>query len=413
MCYNQTRRICLLAVGLWVAVLATFAQDVKWTRRFYFELDKYDIRYDLRNNRVMMDSTVIMLKSLLQDPTVTNVRLDIISSSSLEASEAYNVRLTQRRNGAFLSELRHYVDIPFEVLVVHDNVFDWDQLYDLTAVSTCPGRQQALNVIRTVPAGVDHKQTDNRRKLRLMELEGGETYKYMKDFLFPDMRNTSVTITATRPAGTRAGRSVNTEPTPNKAPEKVIAEPPTTDNDTKDRRRHVFGVKTNMLYDLAMTPNIGVEFYLGKHITLNANWAYAWWNKDPNSFYWRAYGGDVEARYYFRNPSDRNDRLDHAFTGHHIGLYGLMCTYDYEFGENGQQAPKWSYGGGIDYGYSIAITRHLNLDFTLGLGCLYGKYYTYDPSTIKNDEYYWTATKHRKYWGPTKAEVSLVWVLGR
>ena len=36
-------------------------------------------------------------------------------------------------------------------------------------------------------------------------------------------------------------------------------------------------VKTNMLYDALLVPNIGVEFYVGKNWSLAGNWMYAWW----------------------------------------------------------------------------------------------------------------------------------------
>lgn len=399
----------LMFVGLLLAsTMAAFAQQETWTRRFYFDLDRYAIRYDLRSNRAVMDSTVAKLRTLMADTTIANLRMDITSSSSLEASDAYNTRLSSNRTAAFLTELRKSVDIPFHVLFVHENVFDWDQLYDLTAASQCPERERALDIIRSVPTTITGTKVDNQRKLRLQELAGGATYKYMMDHLFPDMRNTSIVISYTRiPAPVIPEPEVQVYNPPTKEPYDdlpiVITQPD---------RSFIFAVKSNMLYDLGMTPNIGVEFYLAPNFSINANWAYAWWNKDRRSFYWRAYGGDVEARYYINHWPSRSERHKHAFAGHHIGLYGLMATYDYEFGGNGQQAPKWSYGGGIAYGYSLPVAPRLNIDFSLGLGCLYGDYYKYEPSTIKDDDYYWLSTNRRKYWGPTKAEVSLVWKIG-
>lgn len=405
------RKLMLLFLLMTSAMAATAqAQPETWTRRFYFELDRYTIRYELRSNRAVMDSTIHKLRTLLADTTVTNLRLDITSSSSLEASDAYNSRLSANRTAAFLSELRKEVVIPFHILFVHDNVFDWDQLYELTAASQCPKREKALDIIRSVPTVIPNKMVDNQRKLRLQELAGGATYRYMMNNLFPDMRNTSVVISYTKapaaPAAPEPEIVINNEP---------ITQPVEVQHlqPVVDYHNPVFAVKTNMLYDVGMTPNVGIEFYIAPNVSINANWAYAWWNKDRTSFYWRAYGGDLEARYYFRRWPTRKLRLDHAFSGHHIGLYGLLATYDYEFGNNGQQGAKWNYGGGIAYGYSLPITQHLNIDFSLGLGCLYGDYYKYEPSAVKNDDYYWLSTNRRKYWGPTKAEVSLVWVLGR
>ena len=87
-----------------------------------------------------------------------------------------------------------------------------------------------------------------------------------------------------------------------------------------------------------------------------------------------------------------------------------MLTYDFEWGGTGYLGEKWSYAAGIAVGYSKNIAKNLNLDFTLGVGYLTGEYKEYEP--IDNC-YVWQATKNRHWVGPTKAEVSLVWLLGR
>lgn len=95
-----------------------------------------------------------------------------------------------------------------------------------------------------------------------------------------------------------------------------------------------------------------------------------------------------------------------------------MLTYDFEFGGKGYMGgrpggslwEKSNYGFGLEYGYSLAIGRRLNLDFSLGVGYLGGTYYEYAPM---DGHYVWEATKNRRWFGPTKAEVSLVWLLGR
>jgi hypothetical protein len=159
-----------------------------------------------------------------------------------------------------------------------------------------------------------------------------------------------------------------------------------------------------MLYDLAMTPNAGIEFYLGAGFSLAANWQYAWWKRDKSAFYWRTYGGDFEARYWFGKLAKEK-----PLTGHHVGLYGQMITYDFEFGGSGILAPRWSWAIGASYGYSLPIHRVLNIDFSAGVGYHTGIYHDYIPI---DGEYIWQATKRRRWIGPTKFEVSLVWLIG-
>ncbi|MGM9860112.1 MAG: DUF3575 domain-containing protein, partial [Muribaculaceae bacterium] len=169
-------------------------------------------------------------------------------------------------------------------------------------------------------------------------------------------------------------------------------------------------LKTNMLYDAALLPNIGAELYVGSNISVAANWMYGWWNCDSRHHYWRAYGGDVGVRYWLSHGK--------PLTGHHIGVYGQMLTYDFEWGGKGYMGgvpggslwDKAHWGAGIEYGFALPIARRLNIDFTIGLGYLGGEYREYIP--IDNC-YVWQATKYRHWWGPTKVEVSLVWLIGR
>ena len=71
---------------------------------------------------------------------------------------------------------------------------------------------------------------------------------------------------------------------------------------------------------------------------------------------------------------------------------------------------KCNYAVGVEYGYSLPVGRRLNLDFVIGAGYWGGEYHTYVPD---GGRYVWRETRRRHWFGPTKAEVSLVWLLGR
>lgn len=69
-----------------------------------------------------------------------------------------------------------------------------------------------------------------------------------------------------------------------------------------------------------------------------------------------------------------------------------------------------NYVVGAEYGYSLPIARRWNIDFSIGAGYWGGIYHEYLP---QDGEYVWQATKKRQWIGPTKAEISLVWLLGK
>ena len=166
-------------------------------------------------------------------------------------------------------------------------------------------------------------------------------------------------------------------------------------------------LRTNLLYDAVLIPNIGVEVALGNHFTLGADWFATWLSNDANHWYWQGYGGYLTARYYFGKASN-----ELRFTGHHVGIYGTALTYDVEWGGKGYQAAKFGFGGGVEYGYSLRVARSLSLDFNLGLGYQGGEYKTYLPTDDGTGHYVWESTRMRHWWGPTKAEISLKWLIG-
>ncbi|MDE6397145.1 MAG: DUF3575 domain-containing protein, partial [Muribaculaceae bacterium] len=172
------------------------------------------------------------------------------------------------------------------------------------------------------------------------------------------------------------------------------------------------GLKTNLLYDALALPSVGIDWYVGRGWSVNASWTYGWWNKDSAHRYWRAYGGDIAVRRWFGKKA-----AEKPLTGHHLGIYGGAVTYDFEFGGKGYMGglpgkPLWSrcnFMAGIEYGYSLPIARRLNIDFSIGFGWLGGKVIEYEP----HDGFYIWEKTHRLNWiGPTKAEVSLVWLVG-
>ncbi len=94
-------------------------------------------------------------------------------------------------------------------------------------------------------------------------------------------------------------------------------------------------VKTNLLYDALLVPNAGVEFYLGKGFSASGSWMYAWWKKNRRHRYWRIYGGELAIRKYFCRPEGGS-----PLSGHHLGVYGQILTYDFETGGRGYMGGK-------------------------------------------------------------------------
>lgn len=292
-----------------------------------------------------------------------------------------------------------------------------------------PWSNEAMRIMSETSLSDDDKdpRAEESRKNRLALLHEGRAWQYFDKHFFADMRHAEVNIACLEemPDGTHTTDTDNntadaagnngTQPTPAQDTEGTdLVQTAKTGLEEKEDtccgthsadRQFTLILKTNMLYDMAAVPNLGIEMPMGKHWSVGANWMYAWWTNDSRHRCWRIYGGDIEVRRWFV-PQGKAEPL---LCGHHIGMYGQMLTYDFEWGGKGSLGDKWTWGVGLSYGYSLKIARQLNIDFTLGVGYLQGKYMRYHA---EDNCHVWDSTNIRKWFGPTKAEISLVWFMG-
>lgn len=60
----------------------------------------------------------------------------------------------------------------------------------------------------------------------------------------------------------------------------------------------MLALKNNLLYDLALAPNIEVELPLGKRWSLNVEYKCPWWSDSGCNFCYQLLSGGTEARYW-------------------------------------------------------------------------------------------------------------------
>lgn len=162
----------------------------------------------------------------------------------------------------------------------------------------------------------------------------------------------------------------------------------------------VIGLRTNLVYDALLLPNLGIEYGFGDRWSVLGSLTADWIEHDRSHYYWRMLCGEVEGRMWLDG-----DYRAYRMQGQHVGAYAALYRYDIEFGHKGNQSDL-SYGLGLSYGYSLCLWRSLSLDFTAAVGYIGGKYREYEP---QDGEYHWLADKWRHYVGPTRVEAALVW----
>ncbi|MFI3322779.1 MAG: DUF3575 domain-containing protein [Rikenellaceae bacterium] len=178
----------------------------------------------------------------------------------------------------------------------------------------------------------------------------------------------------------------------------------------------LFALKTNLLFDTASLINVEIEVPISESFSVAGEWIFPWWKWDngkENSQRNRVQllNANFEGKYWFGDRAYRP-----KLTGWFAGVYVGGGLYDFEWDKKGYQG-EFLIAGGISGGYAHIINKSgsLRMEYSLGLGILRTRYTYYNAMyDIDNS---WHAIKQRTgnytWVGPTKAKVSLVWIVNR
>lgn len=406
--------VVLMPTTLLANAYAASIQDSLRTT-IYFRPGYSLLELSYRDNAANMKALTQGIQTIKGNPCVQLQHIRILSAASPEGNSALNKRVAKRRGERLRNYLKETLVLPDSIFTVSSAGEDWQGLASLIAKEKTPWRNKALQIIRHTPEWVTRngKVVDGRKR-QLQNLDGGKAWKYMLDNHFYTLRTGAVVVceVKTLPAeSTPSAAEASLEQASTESASQSPSSPPfpaipSQVNPAQEPPpvASYFALKSNLLYDALLVPNLSLEASIGSGWTLGAGGMLAWWSKDAKHRYWRIYGGDLEIRKYFGTLSKSK-----PLQGHHLGIYGDFLTYDFEFGAKGYQS-KATYAAGIKYGYSHPIANRLNLDFALGIGYLHSNYKTYVP---RDGCYVYQETKKRKWLGPTQAEISLVWLLGK
>jgi len=250
----------------------------------YFDANETNVNHCYRSNK----EAIITLDSLLSGNSDTKyiTALNVVSFVSPDGDESYNKSLVTKRNNSIKEFLRRY-ELVNNVDKIHfcSKGEDWLEFRKLVASDTnLPDREEVLMLIDY------HKDDIAKRKQLLRKLNRGAAYRYMVRNVFPELRRSVITIVgetgiidreAFEPVSSVSGLFVSNqeEALPKNQPDKPVGESEdkqTCEVDMSEaeepvKSKTVLAVKNNLLYDLALAPNIEVEIPIGKRWSLNIN----------------------------------------------------------------------------------------------------------------------------------------------
>lgn len=164
-------------------------------------------------------------------------------------------------------------------------------------------------------------------------------------------------------------------------------------------------VKTNLLYGATATPNLQLEFGIGKKSTFELGAGLNWFGFKENQKF-KNLLVQPEYRYWFCE----------VFNGHFLGVHAHGAQFnvgnlDIPVGRldvfKDKRYEGYLYGGGISWGYQCIISPRWNFEINLGAGFARIDYTEFcgKPcgSTLSSGKY--------DYWGVTRAGLSLVYFI--
>ena len=158
-------------------------------------------------------------------------------------------------------------------------------------------------------------------------------------------------------------------------------------------KAHSLSLRANLLRWGTLTPDLGVEWRLNRHVGILVNGSYTSGPGNSNDRRYALWEIAPEARYYIGKEKRG-----------YIGAIYKAGSFNYKLSEIGKQGNLM--GGGLTGGYQLKLNKALNLDFSLALGCLhadYDKYIVIDGIRVRQGK------ETKNWWGPISAGVTLVW----
>lgn len=158
---------------------------------------------------------------------------------------------------------------------------------------------------------------------------------------------------------------------------------------------HPFSLRANLLRWATLTPDLGLEWRVHRHVSILVNGSWTSWSWDNKSRRYALWKVSPEVRYYLGKQGK-------GFLGvlYHAG------EFHYKLGKTGRQGDYQ--GGGLTGGYLLDLTRALSLDFHAGLGYTrseYDQYKVVESTRVRQ------GSETKNYWGINQLGITLVWKL--
>jgi hypothetical protein len=412
-----------------------------------FRVNSSVLMRDFKDNAPTLDS----LNLIFQNKELYS-KLDYVVITAGTSPEGYaytNEKLAQARALAMKSYIMwQFPWVNRDIIYTFSTGEDWEGLRrEVENDLNVPGRSEVLSLL-------DSQKSTDAKKAGLRQIGRGRTYAYLARYILPGLRGGTTISLCEKPASelqpvaepekkvvvvertvvverivtdtVYVDRIVEQQPVevvvpvviekPTQIEEPVKAVVPVEPEQIEEPmvqeqiKKPLLALKTNLFFDLYTAVNVEAEVPIGKRWSLAGEWIFPWWLLEKKQIALQAGIATLEMRHWLGNRNTLQ-----PLNGWFLGAHGGWGYYDLEWKKEGYQGELWY--GGLSGGYAHSINKNgnLRLEYSLGLGYMYSDYTKYVPQKDGNGGWHLIRQKmaERNYFGPTRAKVSLMWMLNR
>lgn len=347
-----------------------------------FVVAKANINKDYMGNEEVLNHIVEWAENIKNDSTVNIVSVEFCGAVSPEGSVPFNHWLSVARLTALEKYVRSRVDIPEELITRSDHYIAWDELKAMVQDSDLPDKDEIMKILNS-----ENTSTGNDLDSRigaLKAMDGGKTWRIIFNRFFIHMRNAYMVIVTEKNERYYA-RKLQIQKV-----QQSLSVPLTTSSDIQASslvRPMVpvvpavevpnMYVKTNAVGLALLSANAGVEFDLGRYMSVNIPIYYSAVDYFSPTVKFRNLSTQPELRVW---PMTNKKGL---YVGAHMGVgyYNFAFNRDYRYQDYSGKTP--AIGGGLSLGYRMPISKdkRWNLEFALGAG-VYPIHYDVFSNTV-------------------------------
>lgn len=177
---------------LQIAYITPPVEEVKqrsetYSARLNFELNRYQILRDFKNNATVLREVDNIVNEIRNDDNLTITEFMITGYASPEGNPQSNMTLSKNRAESFVKYLSETYNISPSTIRTDWKGEDWDGLRKVVSEIDIQDKQQILDIL-------DNESDVMNRKRRLQQLSGGIPYRKLLQEYYPALRRNDYTI---------------------------------------------------------------------------------------------------------------------------------------------------------------------------------------------------------------------------